>query len=222
MWSLMGGKEAQVIPWTPLIEPCITCPHRVSWQEHLVFFRQRLVMEDQELRSCAVLAAEGDLVAMETLLRGIHPHLFAFLHLLGLVGADVDDVAQETAMAVYRSLPEYDRKQAFLPWMRGIARHVTAMHRRQHGRRLRREDTWRESMGSVVDGHESGWDVERLRQCVDLLDGRSKALVFGLYHDAQTSDQLGAALGMTAIAVRKAIMVIRRHLRRCVEGGSHA
>ena len=125
--------------------------------------------------------------------------------------------------AINRSLPGYDREQAFLPWMRGIARNITAMHRRQQGRRLRREDSWRETVGAAADEHsDPNWDVERLRWCVDRLDGRSRALVVGLYHESRTSDQLGTALGMTAVAVRKGLMLIRRRLKQCLEGAAHA
>ena len=56
---------------------------------------------------------------------------------LGVGGADVDDVAQETFLVAYRKLDEWDRGRDAGPWLRGIARHLAANERRKAARRSR-------------------------------------------------------------------------------------
>ncbi|MBA3697826.1 MAG: sigma-70 family RNA polymerase sigma factor [Planctomycetes bacterium] len=174
-------------------------------------------MDELTLRDQARRAAEGDQEAVDALLRGVHPHLYAFLYLLGFAEADIDDVAQDTALMLCRSLSRYDTTQPFLPWMRGIARNCAAMFRRREGRRARREDTWRSHLVDLVEAHEPVWDVERLRACISKLEERARAIIRNHYEEGRTSAEVAQLLGMSAVAVRKSLMAIRLHLRQCEE-----
>lgn len=174
-------------------------------------------MDELTLRDQARRAAEGDLEAIDALLRGVHPHLYAFLYLLGLSDADIDDVAQDTALVLCRTLSRYDATQPFLPWVRGIARNRAAMFRRREGRRAHREDTWHSQLVDLIEPHEPVWDVERLRACISKLEQRARAIIRSHYEEGRTSAEVAALLGMSAVAVRKALMAIRLQLRQCEE-----
>lgn len=92
----------------------------------------------------AAKSAEGDLGAFEALLRQIHAPLFAFLHLLEIPDAGIEDVAQETALMIHKSIQRFNPAEDFLPWMRGIARNMAANYWRSHGREQRKRSVFRE------------------------------------------------------------------------------
>lgn len=176
-------------------------------------------MDDQDLARLAVAAADGDLRATEDLLRGLHSHLMAVLHLLGVPIADIDDLAQEVTLQLYRSLGRYDAAQPFLPWMRSIARHRVANYWRGRSRRERRLAAFRARAVALLESAPGTGipDGERLRTCIDALQERQHAIVQQHYFEGRTSATVAADLGMSAAAVRKALVTIRAALRRCVE-----
>jgi RNA polymerase sigma-70 factor (ECF subfamily) len=85
-------------------------------------------------------AQRGDGEAYRALLDDIGPSLMSFLcarargHL-----DDVDDVYQETLLAVHRARHSYQPPRPVDPWLFAIADHVLARHMRRHRRRAARE-----------------------------------------------------------------------------------
>jgi RNA polymerase sigma-70 factor (ECF subfamily) len=59
--------------------------------------------------------------------------------------------------------------------------------------------------------------VPILRDCVEKLAPKSRKLVAGRYSDGWKAPDLADHLGMTPVAVRKALMRIREQLKQCVE-----
>lgn len=75
---------------------------------------------------------DGDAAAHETLLRALVPMLRAFFgrRLPGLA-ADIEDLVQETLMAVHFRRATYDRARPFTPWLYAVARHRLIDHARR-------------------------------------------------------------------------------------------
>ncbi len=176
---------------------------------------------DEQLRPLAARAATGDMDAAESLFRAMHEPLVGFLTLLGIRSAELDEVAQETAIELFRSLTRYEPDQPFLPWMRGFARNAAARHRRRFARDRSRAEALREFVTQHAEGdpeREPWWvDAERLRSCVARLPDRSQEVIRMHYFDGSRCERIAEQLRMTAVAVRKALSRSREVLRRCVE-----
>lgn len=75
----------------------------------------------------------GDRDAFAQIVALCQPRLRAFLHKMIARPHQVDDVAQDVWMDVYRDLPELVQPAAFLPWLYRIAHNrCTRMMRRPH------------------------------------------------------------------------------------------
>ena len=181
-------------------------------------------MDDRELRQLAGQAAGGDLDAADELFFGMHGPLFAYLYLLGIPGGDVEDIAQEVALQVYRGLKTYRPAQPFLPWMRSIASHVAGNYWRKKKRerpalaafRLLFEKTLEE------DKEETGlcaWVRNRVRECIERLQPKQKRLVRMRYFEELDSKRIGHQLSMKDSAVRMSLARVRDVLRTCLESG---
>ena len=84
-------------------------------------------------------AQEGDVVAYRTLLDDLGPALTRFLARRVADRQDLDDVYQETLLALHRARHTYRASRPFEPWMFAIAQHVVARHARGRYRRMHRE-----------------------------------------------------------------------------------
>lgn len=72
----------------------------------------------------------------ETIYSDQFDYVWASLRRLGVRPADMEDVAQEVFVTVYRRLPSYDPQRPLRPWLFGIAMKVAAaFRRRMHHRR---------------------------------------------------------------------------------------
>jgi RNA polymerase sigma-70 factor (ECF subfamily) len=84
-------------------------------------------------------AQDGDVDAYRRLLDDLGPVLMRFLaHRLG-DRQDVEDVYQETMLALHRARHTYHPSRPFEPWVFAIAHHMLARHARSRHRRRRRE-----------------------------------------------------------------------------------
>lgn len=138
---------------------------------------------------------------------------------------DRDDVLQETAVAVVASFDRYDPSRPFLGWALGVARNQTLLHIRRKGRdRLAFDTAAVEALASAfaeVAPAETR-KLDRLRDCIETLDVRSRELCRFRYEDDLKPAAIGQLLGVGANAVAKALQRVRDQLRACVERKSAA
>ena len=181
-------------------------------------------MDDAALRGMAARAAEGDLDAVEDLVRGLHGHLFSFLHLLRVPEGEMEDVAQDVVIRLYRSLGDYRTDQPFLPFLRGIARHAVADLWRSRAREERRVSAFQAFVEAyvTVDPGARHLDVRtsRLRQCLERLPARHREIVALRYERGLESSAIAREVAQSAVAVRQALSRIRRTLRACVQAAT--
>ncbi|MRI44826.1 sigma-70 family RNA polymerase sigma factor [Stenotrophomonas sp. MH181796] len=83
----------------------------------------------------AVEAAAGDAEAFARLVRRHSPAIKQMVRGMGLPETDVDDVVQETFLAAWRSLSEYDPTRSVLPWLMRIG--INKVRDTQRFRRVR-------------------------------------------------------------------------------------
>jgi RNA polymerase sigma-70 factor (ECF subfamily) len=118
---------------------------------------------ERQLRTWMTGGLDGDARAHDALLHALVPLLRAFYgRRLRQAAADIEDLVQETLIAVHERRASYDRARPFTPWLYAVARHRLIDHLR------RRREVPVESLEEilVVEGFEEAtaarMDVDRL------------------------------------------------------------
>lgn len=134
----------------------------------------------------------------------------------------VDDLAQETFLAAYRSLATYRADAPVRTWLLGIARHrvlqyLDDLQRRRTGAEtdLRTAlDTW---LGRTIEAgaaHED--EVRALEGCLDTLPPTSSRMIRSFYFQGRSAAEVGIETGKSEGAVWVTLMRIRQALRKCI------
>jgi RNA polymerase sigma-70 factor (ECF subfamily) len=148
-------------------------------------------------------------------------HIRAYIAGLGVPRHDVDDVAQDVFVELYRFS---DRIPANIPpkqWLKGIARNLCMNYFRRTSRRQRLQ---REALLEIFLRAEkkelttlSEGPVRRaLDGCCEKLSAESQRLLALRYEQELPSHQIAERLQSTAEAVRIALFRIRTTLKACI------
>jgi RNA polymerase sigma-70 factor (ECF subfamily) len=159
-------------------------------------------------------AQHGDREAYRCLLDDIAPALTSFLRRRTVDPQDLDDVYQETLMALHRVRHTYQPSRPFEPWLFGIARHVAADHARRRRTRARWEvitDAPPET-GSQGDGA----IPRQLEQALAKLSPAQRETIELLQLEglspAAAAARLGATAGAVKVRAHRAYKALRRLL----------
>jgi RNA polymerase sigma-70 factor (ECF subfamily) len=138
---------------------------------------------------------------------------------------DARDIVQETAVALWRKMAEYDPSRPFLPW---ACRFASLEIRRF----LRRADQQRRLLNEQAIMALWARQQERadslaarrahLRECLEELPEAQRQLVRGYYWDEQDVESLADQSRRTAEAVYKALQRIRQVLSDCMDRKARA
>jgi RNA polymerase sigma-70 factor (ECF subfamily) len=141
----------------------------------------------------------------------------------------VDDLAQETFLAVYRKLSTYEGKAPFAGWLLGIARYTLLTYLRERRRRFaaqadRLESALTDRWLRWIDSHHTPDAEEERRQaalnkCLEKLPEASAALVSEYYFHGRTLADIARVDGKKERAIGMALFRIRRALRQCIQQG---
>jgi RNA polymerase sigma factor (sigma-70 family) len=163
------------------------------------------------------VAIRGDTQAYHRLLKELAPVLRAMAS-RGLArhrhgSEDVEDVVQETLLALHLKRGTWDERQPFSPWLYAIARNKLIDSLRRRGRHAYVGiDDVGELPGSEAPPAElNGMDAERL---IARLSGRQREIVVAISIEGASARQVAERLGMTEGAVRVAL---HRALRALAE-----
>jgi len=166
-----------------------------------------------ELAPFAVAARTGDRAAAQELLVRLRPSIVRYCRArLGRTAGSygsADDVAQEVCTAVFTSLDRWqDQGRPFAAWAYGIAAHKVAdAHRASYRDRTEPVETLPESADTSAGPEEHAVAAERARHTRALLDRLPEAqreLLLLRVVAGMSAEETGAALGMSAGAVRVA------------------
>ena len=140
---------------------------------------------------------------------------------LGISPHDVDDLAQETYLQLYRNLERMPADQAPELWVKGIAKNVCLDHLRKTARKGR---LYRHAMAEVLAGTTTS--LERLvsqngvgavlEDCLSKLPPERREMLDLRYRQDLTSDSVAEETRTSADAVRIALYRIRAGLRDCI------
>jgi RNA polymerase sigma factor (sigma-70 family) len=151
------------------------------------------------------LALVGDQPAYQRLLSAIAPHLRALARrvLPHTSDTDIEDIVQETLLAVHLKRGTWDRSRTFLPWLNAVARHKAIDAVRRRGRRTDIEiDVVIEHLAAPASDGTSSLDAATV---LASLDPRDRAIVEQIYLQESNAIEVGARLGMSEGAVRVAL-----------------
>ncbi len=158
-------------------------------------------------------ANRGDAIGYRCLLIELAPTLRAFARggflRHGLSTEDVEDVVQETLLAVHLKRHTWDEGKPLLPWVRAIAHNklVDNLRRRGRGRHVPIDDFSEFLAADEQPAASNGVDAENV---LGNLKGRQRDIVLAISMEGQSARQVAERLGMTEGAVR---VVLHRALK---------
>lgn len=157
----------------------------------------------------------------DVIVRETHPHIRAYIAGMGVPRHDVDDVAQDVYVELYRFADNIPAGVHPKQWLKGIARNLCLNYFRKQGRRQRLQ---REAMVEILIRAEQdsppslaeGPIRRALDNCYDALPEESRRLLELRYEKELPSQSIAEMLSSTAEAIRVALFRIRNGLKQCI------
>lgn len=146
---------------------------------------------------------------------------------LGIEGATVDDVVQETFLVVHRRLAEFEGRSSMKTWLYGIVRRVVSDHRRT----LRRKpglddagcdlDTVRDTSGRGPEASiEQGEQLRLVRRLLLELDEEKREVFVLTELEGMTMAEIAEALDVNPNTVSSRLRAARREFEEALERAS--
>jgi len=136
----------------------------------------------------------------------------------------VDDLAQETFIAAYRSLGTHRHESDMGAWLKGIARNKLRMHFREHYSEKRRLEFVRaQTVAELTDDLDRATaadtedTIERLTECMKRLPERLRLVIEARYYGRERVSALAEKLRTSATAISSLLYRGRAELRGCME-----
>jgi RNA polymerase sigma-70 factor (ECF subfamily) len=177
---------------------------------------------EANLKALMLASIDGDAASYRVLLNELRVRLSRFFgRRLPSGSQDVEDLVQDTLMAIHTHRETYDQSQAFSPWAYAIARHKLIDHYRKAGRRVYvpLEDAGELFVDDASFAVEARRDIEH---ALERLPERTRALIRSAKLDERSNAEVAAESGMSESAVKVAIhrglKILAAHLGRRSDG----
>lgn len=147
------------------------------------------------------------------------PSLMAFLIASTPQFSDAEDLLQEVAAEVARRFDEYDLSRPFLPWALWVAKiKIANFYRARERSPVKFIGDSIDALGEACDRVQVTLSEEKwaLEKCLTNLTGRPRQLLMLRYFEDLSPQEISDRLGMTAGAVRIALLRTRSALIACV------
>lgn len=164
----------------------------------------------------------------EILVREHELALLAFVRACVYDRGAAEDLVQETFLAAWRQLEEYDENTPFARWLRGIARYKILAHYRASrtaARHVQILDPDRiAAIAAEFDrliprrGDAISDTLAALCECLAALEEGDHDIVRRTYEQRQTCRAIADQLGQTVEAIKKRLQRARARLRDCILG----
>lgn len=160
----------------------------------------------------------------EILIREHQQGLTAFLRSLARDSQTVDDLFQETMLAAWKRLDNYDKTRPFGPWLRGIAAKIALAERRKAAKRFmpfdeetleRLEECWLQVQRQPGDIFEEKLDA--LRHCLSALPDHYRQALEARYQDGLAGEELAARLQIGLENLKKRLQRGLKMVLDCVK-----
>jgi RNA polymerase sigma factor (sigma-70 family) len=167
-------------------------------------------MQGPELKAKMIAGLDGDAGAYAALLRALLPRLGAFFRrrLQGR-GDVVDDLVQETLIAVHARREAFDRTRSFTAWLFAIAHHKLVDHFRRDRRHHEADPLDEDLAGADFEAACSAQiDVDRL---LGTLNRKESSTIRAMRIEGRSVSEAAAAAGISAADAR---VSVHRGLKR--------
>ncbi len=155
--------------------------------------------------------------------------LFVYIDTLMAGDSAVSDVLQDTNLALWSRLNDFDFERPFLPWAYGFAyQRVLAFRKTRSRSRLVFNEELLELISDVYVGDRISADsrLAALQRCLAKLDSADGELIRDRYVDRMPVKTLASRSGRTANQLSVRLFRIRQALAQCVEaslaGATHS
>lgn len=180
------------------------------------------MLEPTQLDATLDSVLRGQPDAFLVIVRAYGPGLRAYLGSQLFHLDDVDDLAQETFIAAYRSLNTFRRSEDFGAWLRGIARNKLLRFFEQTNRRVTQLESFRRDAGGLLhdelESAASGTQSEQLQamlSCITKLPDRIRHVVRSLL-DGSKAASLAEELKTSTGAIYQLQYRALGMLRECI------
>ena len=160
---------------------------------------------EDRLRTLMLAASDGDSAAYRALLEALARHLRAFLRRrLIRMPDEVEDLVQETLLAIHNQRHTYDPAQPFTAWVHAIARYKLVDMLRRHGRHALLADPLDDLDESLVatDDGEAARARRDLAVLLDTLPDRHRLPIVHVKIEGLSVEETARLTGMSASAVK--------------------
>jgi RNA polymerase sigma-70 factor (ECF subfamily) len=157
---------------------------------------------EERLRPLMILSLEGDSGAHRQLLGMLGRYLRGyFVRRIGATAAEVEDLVQETLLAVHLKRDSYDRSLPFTPWAYALARYKLIDHLRRRHRSIQVPLEEAGALFATEDAEERALrtDLERLLQ---RLPDRQRSLIEDVKLQGLSVEEAAQKRGVTAVSAR--------------------
>jgi RNA polymerase sigma-70 factor (ECF subfamily) len=173
---------------------------------------------EEALKALMLLALDGDEAAYRRLLTALRALLVGYYsrRMAAATKADMEDLVQETLLALHSRRSTYDRKRAFTAWFFSIARYKLIDHHRGYGGRRLAETELGEEIESDFseDTMTARMDVERL---LDGLSPKQQELIRQVKLEgrsvADTANRTGQSESAVKVSIHRALKALGERLR---------
>ena len=165
--------------------------------------------------------ASSEPLDFDEILRATQSHLRAYIAGMGVPRHDVDDLAQDVYVELYRCQARIPAEVTVKQWLKGIARNLCLNYFRRTARRGRlHREALAEMLVDLTYEPKAHWFEgavqTALEQCFERLPKESRRMVKLRYEDELPSHTIAERLSSTAEAIRVALFRIRGALRECI------
>lgn len=176
-----------------------------------------------EPSDCDELSKRGELSKLDynAIVQDTQAHIRAYIAGMGVPRHDVDDVAQDVYIELYRFFDRIPGNVTPRQWLKGIARNLCFNYFRRTSRRNRLQ---REALVELLIKSEEGSEPllsegpvrSALDVCYEKLPQDARRMLKMKYEEELPSAQMAEKLQSTAEAIRVALFRIRHVLRECI------
>ncbi len=162
--------------------------------------------------------SDPDTAKFVQMLTSAQSRLYAYLCTLLANAGDARDVLQETNIALWKNVSDFDFSRSFEPWaMRFAHFQALAWRKRQRRDRLVFADATLDLLAQEFDGAHSAEDELRaLDECLGKLPGKQRALVARRYRDAESVTAIATSEGKPPNVVAAFLYRARKALADCI------
>jgi RNA polymerase sigma-70 factor (ECF subfamily) len=163
------------------------------------------VTDEARLKALMLRGLAGEAAAQGQLLSALSGYLRGFFsRRLGAGAADVEDLVQETLLAIHLKRAAYDPAQPFTPWAYAVARYKLIDHYRRRGAR---QTVPLEDAGELLalDNPEEGAVRRDLSRLLATLPERQRKLMIDIKLQGHSMEEAAQRSGMSVTAVKVSV-----------------